>query len=210
MGWLDRIAGEAPQAAEVPPEGEAVEPDRGEERTSLGLKELFDGVVSDDAHSVLDLGRAAASSFTVFGRYARRIRFADLLRDERRPDLSAAMAASVPVQPDHPYDLILAWDLLDRIDAGERGMVVRRLAELSAPRARIHVLVNASDRPLIQRYQYAVVALDKVRQELDGPERPVGDRMLPAEVERLLDPWEVVRAFSSRSGMREYVGVLRG
>ncbi len=209
MGWLDRIGGDAPPAAEVSPASQEAEPDRGEERTSLGLKALFDGVVPDDAHSVLDLGRSSASSFTVFGRYARRIRFADVLRPERRPDLGAALDASVPVQPQHPYDLILAWDLLDRIADGQRKSVVNRLAERSAPRARIHVLVDASDRPEVQQYRFNVLDVDKVRYEPAGPDRPAGDRLLPAEVERLLDPWEVVRAFTSRSGMREYVGILR-
>jgi hypothetical protein len=209
MGWLGRIAGDGPPGAEVSPDVDEADGSRGEERTSLGLKALFDGVVRDDAHSVLDLGRASSSSFGVYGRYARRIRFADLLRPERRPDLDAALAASVPPQPDHPYDLILAWDLLDRIAASQREAVVRRLAELSAPRARIHVLVEASDQAEVRQFRFAVLEEDKVRYEPAGPDRPAGDRLLPAEVERLLDPWEVVRAFTSRSGMREYVGILR-
>jgi hypothetical protein len=210
MGWLDRVAGDGPSAEEASRTPDGADRGSGEERTSLGLKALFDGVADDDSHSVLDLGRGAASSFVVYGRYARRIRFADLLRPERRPDLDAAMAASVPPQPDHPYDLILAWDLLDRIADSQREAVVRRLAELAAPGARIHVLVDASDQPEVRQFRFAVLEEDKLRYEPAGPDRPAGDRLLPAEVERLLDPWEVVRAFTSRSGMREYVGILRG
>jgi hypothetical protein len=209
MGWLERISGEAPQAAEVSTASGEAERSSGEERTSLGLKALFDGVVPDDGHSVLDLGRSSHSSFNVYSRFARRIRFADLLRPERRPDLDAAMSASVPAQPEQPYDLILAWDFLDRVAASQREAVVGRLAELSAPLARIHVLVDGSDLPEVRQFRFAVLEVDKVRYEPAGPARPAGDRLLPAEVERLLHPWEVVRAFTSRSGMREYVGILR-
>ena len=209
MGWLDRIGGDGPPAAAPASASEAVERTVGDERTSLGLKALFEGVAADQPHSVLDLGRSSRPSFDVYSKYARRIRFSDLLRSERRPDLEAAMAVSVPAQPQHPYDLIFAWDLLDRIAASQREMVVRRLAELAAPRARIHVLVDASDQPEVKQYGFSVLAEDKVRYEPAGPDRPAGDRLLPAEVERLLEPWEVVRAFTSRSGMREYVGVLR-
>lgn len=209
MGWLDRFAGEAAPPTDPSPAEVEAESTPGEERPSLGLKALFDGVVADDAHAVLDLGRASRSSFAVFTRFARRVRFADLLREERRSDLGSALEASVPAQPGHPYDLILAWDLLDRIGAEERGVVVSRLAELAAPRARIHVLVDASDRAEVPSSSFTVVDLDRVRYEPAGPDRPAGDRLLPAEVERLLEPFEVVRAFTSRSGMREYVGILR-
>lgn len=205
MGWLDRFTGEDAPVAETAPEPDAPE---GLERPSLGVKALFDGIELDAAHSVLDMGRASESSFNVYGRYARRIRFADLLRDDRRPDLPRALDASVPPQPDRPYDLILAWDLLDRVAPESRAPLVARLAELSAPRARLHVLVDASDHPTVQPFHFTVLDVDRVRYTPAGAERPARGRLLPAEVERLLAPFEVVRAFTSRSGMREYVGIL--
>jgi len=205
VGWLDRFTGEDAQVAETVSEPEA--PDA-LDRPSLGVKALFDGVELDAAHSVLDLGPSSESSFNVYGRYARRIRFADLLREERRRDLSRALDDSVPPQPDRPYDLILAWDLLDRIPSESRAPLVARLAELSAPRARLHVLVDASDRITVQPYHFTLLDVDRVRYTPAGTERPAREGLLPAEVERLLAPFEVVRAFTSRSGMREYVGIL--
>lgn len=206
MGWLDRLTGEdTPVAEQVP---EPSEPEA-LDRPSLGVKALFDGVTPDTAHSVLDLGRASESSFNVYARFARRIRFADLLRSDRHSDLGRALGESVPAQPDRPYDLILAWDLLDRVPPESRASLVARLAELSAPKARLHVLVDASDQANVQPFSFSVLDVDRVRYTPNGPERPARNRLLPAEVERLLAPFEVLRAFTSRSGMREYVGILQ-
>jgi len=206
VGWLDRITGEDPPVAEQTPE--PTEPEA-LDRPSLGVKALFDGVTPDSAHSVLDLGRASESSFNVYARFARRIRFADLLRAERRADLDRALGESVPAQPDRPYDLILVWDLLDRVAPESRAPLIARLAERAAPRARLHVLVEASDRSAVQPFHFTVLDVDRVRYTPDGPERPARGRLLPAEVERLLQPFEVARAFTSRSGMREYMGILQ-
>jgi hypothetical protein len=192
-----------PDRQETPENPEAVE------RRSLGVAALFEGVRPSAEHAVLDMGRAAEASLEVYGRYARNVRFADLLRDERRRIWSSALEASVPVQPQRPYDIILGWNVLDRLGPEARAPLVERLAERSAPGARIHVLVDATEDRTVRPLRFTVLDVDRVRYEPDGPEEMARPRLLPAQVERLLDPFEVVRAFTSRSGMREYVGVRR-
>ena len=207
MGWLDRWMGGGDEAARAT---EPEEPKNGStERRSLGVAALFDGVEPSADHAVLDLGRAAEASLEVYGRYARRIRFADLLREERRRMWTVALEDSVPAQPERPYDLILGWDVLDRLGPEAREPLVGRLADRSAPGARVHVLVDASDATMVRPYRFTVMDVDRVRYDPDGPEQMARPRLLPAEVERLLRPFEVVRAFTSQSGMREYVGIRR-
>jgi len=99
--------------------------------------------------------------------------------------------------------------VLDRLGPEAREPLVGRLADRSAPGARVHVLVDASDATMVRPYRFTVVDVDRVRYDPDGPEQMARPRLLPAEVERLLRPFEVVRAFTSQSGMREYVGIRR-
>ena len=46
-----------------------------------------------------------------------------------------------------------------------------------------------------------------MRYEPAGAPRPARSPLLPAEVERLLAPFHVVRAFTLKGGLREYLGV---
>jgi hypothetical protein len=46
-----------------------------------------------------------------------------------------------------------------------------------------------------------------MRCEATGPARSTPPRLLPAQVERVLAPFKVVRAFTLKGGLREYVAV---
>jgi hypothetical protein len=197
MGWLQRFrsGSEATLAAPV-------------ERATPGIAALFTGVSQDGSHSVLDLGPAADASLRVYGRYARRARFADLIAATSSKEWPAALAA-LPAQPDHPYDLIFAWDVLDRLGKDERSALLSRLAEVSAAEARLHIVVDASGRGAVEPLRYVLVDVDRVRCEPTGPARPAPTALLPGEVERLLAPFQVVSGFTLKSGVREYLAARR-
>ena len=202
MGWLNRAGSDGGVETDEPSDPPAVE------RPSLGVATLFDGVASEDERTLLDVGRASAAGFDVYRRFACRIRFAELLDADRVHGIATALDA-IPASPDTPYDLILLWDLLDRVPPDARADVVERLVARSRPGTRLHLLVNASDDDRVPTWDFTVTALDRVRYVPAGPDRRRVARLLPAEVERLLRPFEVLRAFVSRSGMREYVAILR-
>ena len=123
MGWLRRLT-QGLSASETP----LREPS---ERSSPGLAALFKDLRADETHSVLDLGPASDSSLRVFSRFAGRARFADLLRAAGTDEWAGALAG-LPEQRDQPYDLILAWDILDRLPKEERPVLCKRLAEVSS------------------------------------------------------------------------------
>ncbi|HUF76400.1 MAG TPA: hypothetical protein VMM35_08980, partial [Longimicrobiales bacterium] len=137
---------------------------------------------------------------------ARRIRFADLLAAASQGGWAGALS-DMPAQPDRPYDLVFAWDILDRLAPEERPRLVARLAELTSRDARLYVTVDASGRSTTEPLRFSVVDVDRLRYESAGPSRPSRSPLLPAEVERLLAPFQVVRAFTLKGGLREYVGV---
>lgn len=192
------------------PSGEASEePAPGPvDRHTPGVAALFGGIDEGAGHAVLDLGRATGSSLRVYERFAGRVRFADLLAIRSERTLAAALSA-IPSQPERPYDLLFAWNTLDRIPPPDRSRLVRRLTEVSARDARLHVVADASEGTTTAEVpvRFSLLDVDRMRYELDGTARPVRDRLLPADMEELLAPFRVVRGFTSQTGLREYVAV---
>lgn len=192
------------EAGAAEPEGAIPAP---VERAAPGVGELFAGLRTDRRHAILDLGPAAGRNLRLYGRFARWIRIADLLTDPPHGDAWAAALEELPPLPQRPYDLVLAWNLLDRLCPEERPLLIQRLAELTAPGARLSVVVKASGEPTAHPLRFTLLGFDRVLQHAVGPPEPVQPQLLPAEVERILEPFEVLRAFTVRLGFREYLAV---
>lgn len=205
MHWVRRIGRHPPPAAPTP-DPAVPEP---AERITPGLAAVFERVSEDRSHAVLDLGSADGSSLRVYSRFARWVRFADVLDSASSPAGRAAALSSLPPNPERPYDLVFAWDILDRLPPQDRPGLVARLAELSAPGARLFIVVESSDLRPTDLLRFTLAGIDRVRYESTGEPRPVHAPVLPADVKRLIEPFQVHRAFSTRVGLREYVAVLR-
>jgi len=207
VGWLGRLRhtpahGQRPGAEESEKPRESLPPPL--ERAAPGVAALFAGLSADGSHSVLDLGPAAENHLDLYGRFSRQIRVADLLTDPPQgPDWAAALKA-LPPHPRQPYDVVLAWDLLDRLWPEERPALIKRLAELTAPGARLYVIVDTSGEPTTRPLRFTLLDLDRMVQSVVGPPQPAHSPLLPAQVGRLLEPFEVERAFTLRGGLREY------
>ncbi len=206
MEWLRRIGRHPP-----PPAAASDESVLGPvERATPGIAALLDNIREDRSHAVLDLGPASDSSLHVYSRFARRVRFVDLLAADPTPEGWAAALRAVPAQPERPYDLVFAWDILDWLGTEERLRLVERLAELSAPDARLHVVVEAPENATPHPLRFTLLDVDRMRAEPVISARSAGPPLLPAEVGRLLAPFQVVRAFTLKGGLREYVAVRGG
>jgi hypothetical protein len=209
VGWLARIRGEA--------EGEtrAVE-DAGDagassvvERASPGLSALFGLMKADGRHSVLDLGEGNNRQMEALAPYARLIRFIGLVPGTG--DAAAVADPSVlPEHPEYPYDVVLAWGVLDRLGPETRLALIRRLTAITAPDARMYASVSGPGVTIVQPVRATLVGVGRVEEEPVGEPRPTGPQLLPAQVEKLLSPWTVSQAFSLRSGVREYVAKKGG
>lgn len=202
MGWMRRD-GRSRRPSDGDPDQPFAEP---VERSSPGVSALLEGIEADGSHAVLDLGPASESSLEVYGRFAGRIRFADLLDARSRAGLSSALG-EIPAQPERPYDLIFAWDTLDRLYPPERPRLMERLARVGASDARLHAVFRSSDDATTPPLRFMLLDVDRVRCEPSGPARSPGPRLLPTEVEELLTPFSVVRGFTLRGQLREYVAV---
>lgn len=179
-------------------------------RAAPGIEELFRGLREDGSHAVLDLGPSEGVHLRLYRRFARQIRFAGLLpTPPGGSEWSAALRGLLP-PPRQLFDVVLAWNLLDRLDPGRRRAFMERLDELTAPGTRLYAIVDSREEPTIQPRRFTLLDLDRVSQEPVGRPEGAPHRLLPAEVERLLRPFEVTRAFTLRMGLREYVAVKRG
>jgi hypothetical protein len=171
---------------------------------------LLEGSGADRSLSVLDLGSASEASFKFYTQFSRQIQFADILLDSSLAGGSSSSLDGLDLDRHPRFDLVLAWNILDRLGGDDRSVLVNRLAEITAPKARLYVLVDASGNPETYPLQFSILGPDRVSQRPVGPARPAGPELLPAEVERLLIPFRVVHAFTLRHGWREYVAVKGG
>lgn len=180
------------------------------ERAAPGVAALFAGLDPNRTYSILDLGTAAESHLRLYGGYARQIRFADLVEKPARGANWANAVQSIPPNPHQPYDLVMGWNILDRLSPEGKHLLIERLDSLTADGARLYVSVDASGSRETRPMRFKLLGVDRVRQEAAGPIETAQAQLLPAQVERLLAPFEVVRAFTLRLGLREYVAVKGG
>ncbi len=143
-------------------------------------------------------------------RFARQIRFAGLVPRSLTGETWASALGALPPNDSLPYDVVLGWDLLIWLDPDERAAATARLAEITAPRARIYLIVDGTGAATAQPLEYTLVGTGRVAERAVGPPRPVSHPLLPAQLERALSPLQVMRAFVLRTGAREVVAKTRG
>jgi hypothetical protein len=208
MSWLHRI-GRAPQVDAPAPADAEQQPVEG---AAPGAAALFAGVKQDRSHAVIDLGAATGESLRVYSRYARWVRFADLLGDAWHPPVqrsAVALLKTIGPHPERPYDLVFAWDILDRLFPGDRPHLVEWLADVAASDARLHVVIRTAHDEPMQPLRFSLLDVDRLRFEPTGTTRLPPSRLLPADVTKLLAPLQIVHAFTLKTGFREYVAVRR-
>lgn len=172
------------------------------ERGAPGLAALFHELAKGGEHTLLDLGGPSPANLEIYGRFGPRIRFADLLAS---PPQDPVWSSDLPPHPQDPYDVVVAWDILDRIAPGHRTQLIQQLDRITAPGTQLYLVVRATDVPFARPQRYSLVDTHHVSQEADGAEEPTHPQLLPAQVERLLRPFTVLRAFTIRTGYREYL-----
>lgn len=205
MDWLHRT-GRAPTPD---PHAAAVTQPQPIEGAAPGVAALLKAVSEDRSHAALDLGAASDQSLRIYSRFARWIRFADLLGEPWRQADGTPGGALDTVLPaaERAYDLVFAWDILDRLLPEDRPQLVDWLIDSTAGEARLHLLVRASEHAIMTPVRFTLLDLDRIRYEPTGHARLAPARLLPADVARLLGPFRVVHAFTLKTGFREYVAL---
>jgi len=179
-------------------------------RAAPGIAAIFAGLREDRSHGVLDLSTVTEANLRLYGRFAQWIRFGDLLYDPPRGEAWTRALESLPPLPDRPYDVVMVWNLLDRLPPEDRPPLIARLAELTGPGARLYFLVDGSGGATKRTLHFSLPDINHVSQEEVGPPFPAQPPILPAGLERILSPFQVAHAFTLRGGLREYVAHWQG
>jgi len=207
VNWLEQFRERTSRRGTPPPR--PPEEDGVFERSSPGLASFFAGLTEDGRHSILDLGPAQNSHLELLGRYGRRIRFAGLVPTPPRAEGLMRALRSIAPAGEGAYDAVLAWDVFDRLSETERRAVATRLVELTADGARLYTVVDSSGVQVSRPVRLTLAGPDRVRRAPAGAVTEAGSPFLPAHVERMLAPFEVVQAISLKGGFREYVAIRR-
>ena len=208
MDWLRRLRRPPPRADEGGEEvGDGPAPVA---RSSPGVAALFSRLREDGSHVILDLGPASEAHLRILRGHARRVRFAGLLPTPPRGAALADALEALPPHPEQPYDVVLAWNILDLLEEGERASLVERLAGLTAEDAVLHAVVEPSESAVRSAVRFTLRDRETVARRALGASVPGGRPLLPAQVERVLAPFEVVHGYTLRGGLREYLAVKVG
>ncbi len=105
------------------------------------------------------------------------------------------------------FDLVLLWDLLNYLPVDRARRVIRSVAELCRPGARIHAIVYAIDTMPELPNRYRVVTGDRLAYELQTSELRGAPKLPPATVEKLLEGFGVEHSFVLQHGVHEFVAV---
>lgn len=163
---------------------------------------------------VLDLGPAIGSNIAFFQQLHCKLGIADcgaeLLRlsargeDDATP-LDAQLARLLPVDPDEPYDAILAWDLLNYLDKPLFAALTAHLAPAVTGDTHLHAYIGARRTLAAEPAQYRLQ--DDGRVEVLA--RSTATRECPCyhqmELRHLLPQFGVVRSMLLQNGMQEYL-----
>lgn len=210
LGWSKKTTRqEGPTRADEdqgPPPPPPPPPGRG----SPGLEASFGGLGLLGDHAILDLGPSVEGNFRHYSQFARRIRFADFLTDPPRGAAFTAALQALGPPSGGAFDLVLVWNLLDLLAPKERARLIHRLDQITGWGARLYMVVDSSGAEVTRPYRFTVLDSSHLRQEPTGRPQPLRFPLLPAEVMRVLTPFEVLHAFTLRHGLREYIGVKEG
>lgn len=198
-------------------DGPAASPVEPFEYSSPGLRALLAGLSEGGGHRILDLGPVVPANLEVYSRFARVVRFVDLLRDELAAGgvppggaiLSAPAVARLLPERAGSFDVVLAWDLPSYLDGTTCRTLMAQLAACGAPHARLVAMLVAaevmSEKPLrFELREGGRVSAAPVTAAMRG-----GPNLAPAEEQRRLEPFVVDHSVLLRHGLREYLAVLR-
>ena len=202
----------------TPPQSTADLRQTGGEHQTLGLGPVLHELQRRRRPRVLDLGPALGASVEFLAGYSVQLFIADLYRSVRSstgrlpPEaarLQRLLKEQLPVPDEGPFDLVLAWDLLNYFDADQLEALGQHLGVLCRPGGQLFALVATrgpiSDQPM----NFEIVAPDLLRYVATAPTERTSPGYRETALERLLDAFAVQTSFLLRNGMQEYIFTRR-
>jgi hypothetical protein len=187
-------------------------------RHSLALPFVFEQLRRRPGQGVLDLGPAAGSNLETLAALGCRLHVTDLYRG--LTEANAAHGANdgsfaqvcddlLPAAGGQPYEVILAWDVLDYLGRPELAALMQRLIPLCRSGTELYCMVSIRRQIPARPLAYRILAPDRLAavgaQEANRP----GPRYHQPDLLRAMPGFEVRKSFLLRHGMQEYLLTYR-
>jgi len=190
----------------------------GGDHQTLGLGSVLRQLERQRRPRVLDLGPALGASVEFLAGYSVQLFIADLYRSVRSstgqlpPDaarLRRVLEDQLPVPSEGPFDLILAWDLLNYFAADQLETLGHHLGALCRPGGQLFALVATrgpiSDQPM----NFEILGRAALRYGATAASQRPSPGYRETGLERLLYAFAVQTSFLLRNGMQEYIFTRR-
>ncbi len=181
---------------------------------SLALKHVLRRFRAVGGTRILDLGPAIGRNVQYLGRFAPKIHIADLygtlrgLKSRRGPDRSRfekILDSDLPEPGGRPFDLILAWDLLNYLERPHLTQLGEHLGKLCRRESLLFALIanqkQISDTPT----RFLIIDADTLRYETGSRSTRIAPQYKEPDLDRLMPAFEVETSYLLRNGMQEYV-----
>jgi hypothetical protein len=178
--------------------------------TSPALADVLGRMADRHDCRVLDLGGAVPRNIELLAGFARHVRVVDVFRalEELRESADEEVSPDGLIDPRWgPFDLVLAWDVLNYLDPRDGRDLVTAIADLCPTGAILLALILSGPDMAARPTIYTVVENDALEYRYETTARSLCPRLKPANLERILGPFRVERSFVLRHGVQEYVAL---
>jgi hypothetical protein len=179
---------------------------------SPSLKVLLSHLTGAGARNILDLGTAIGTNVEFFSRFSCRLQIVDLPGALASKDLqhllnfapAAAFRRVLPAAGD-PFDVVLAWDVLNYLTRDQFRALTAELGRRCRPGALMLAFISTAKEMLGSPSVFKIVDRQTLLVEPQTRAMRPSPRFPPAEVERLATGFVVVQAVRMRHGVQEYL-----
>ena len=181
---------------------------------TLALKYVLRRLLEKRRARVLDLGAATGPNVSFVGQYAPKLYIADLHHTLRSRAgglpkdtklLERLLTKELPPDELGPFDLILAWDLLNYLSGEQVASLGRQLARLCRPDSLIFALITNSKEMPSQPIGFRIIDTDTLSYTIDSEIGRPSPLFKEPDLKRWLTDFEVETSFLLRNGFQEYV-----
>lgn len=174
---------------------------------TLALRQAMEHLARQERPRILDLGPASGSNIAYFARWRSRL-FVEDLRDALAAPhgtAGALRALLCAADPSLPFDLILAWDLLNYLDIAAVEGLARRLGAFCRPGSLLFALIGTRREMPARPLRLAIADTATLLYEAEtGALRPC-PRYREPDLLRALPGFDVEASYLLRNGMQEYL-----
>jgi len=199
------------------PSRNAAGQDAGATRPSRGLEEFFNYIRGQSGLTILDLGGATQQNVTFITNLGHRLYSEDFLQllneafgvdgivDQSNPGRIDYFLRQALDYPEHHFDGVLIWDVLEYLAPALLTAVVERLHKIVRPKGCLLAFFHSDDKlEAVPFYTFRIQDVNSLQVAQQGMRKPA-QLFNNRGLEKLFGPCESVKFFLSRDRLREVI-----